>query len=48
MYVCSECKSRDVYYDAYVSANYDGDVLVFDSGYCRDCDGETSIIEESE
>lgn len=47
---CSECGSRDVRIDAWA----EWDILTqrwilsetYDNAYCRDCEGETTLVEE--
>ncbi len=45
MYVCSVCESPDIAYDALVSVNTDEIVTAFESLWCPECDGETSMKE---
>lgn len=49
--VCKECGSEDVVSDAWVGWNietqeWDSVDIVFDMEYCKNCDGETTIIDE--
>lgn len=47
--VCSECKSSNVRRDAYASWNTKTQewelAVVFDQGYCEDCEEESHFIE---
>ena len=49
---CKHCKSEDVVLDAWAYWNTDNGSWeldkVFDYSFCRDCDGETTIIYEEE
>lgn len=44
-YVCATCGSTDVCADAWVSVNTNEVWATFDTYFCPDCDGETSIKE---
>lgn len=49
--VCSWCRSENVVTDAWVKWNVETqewDIIedVFDNEYCKNCDGETTIIDE--
>lgn len=44
--VCSTCGSDEVFYDAYVAVNNDGDVRTFDAAMCDVCGKETSLKTE--
>jgi hypothetical protein len=44
-YVCSYCESPDVVQDAWVSVNGYEIESTFETFYCHECDGETSIKE---
>lgn len=44
--VCSTCGSEEVFYDAYVGVNDDGDVRTFDAVFCDNCGGESSLKTE--
>ena len=46
--VCSTCNSDEVFYDAYVGVNDDGDIRKFDAVFCDNCGGETSLKTEEE
>lgn len=48
IYVCSHCGSREVFSDAFASVNDPDDVRTYDSKHCEKCEGETSIVTESE
>lgn len=47
-YVCNECGSDCVYFDAWVGVNDREDVDIFSNTYCKNCSAECWIIEESE
>ena len=48
--VCEKCGSDDVWFEAYAAWDVDTQSWelgsTFDNSWCRDCDGETNIIEQ--
>jgi len=44
-WLCSECGSDTVFFDAWVGANDPTDIRTFQQAFCEDC-GETSLEDE--
>lgn len=46
--VCSTCGSDRVFFDAWVGVNDPSDILTFDTVFCNNCDGESSLTEKED